>query len=646
MNKKLIAGAICALTLAGAMAKSSSSSDPVLMTVGGNDVRLSEFEYLYKKNNAQQIEPQTLDEYVDMFVIYKLKVADAIAAGIDTTKAFVNEFDGYADDLAKPYLTDKEFADSLRRRAYDRMQLIVNVDHLMLPATDRSGNPSAPKATLDSLRQLIVDGKASFGSLAALHSIDNATKSRNGNMGWITANMFPIEFENVVYSIPDGQLSEVFVTPYGHHLIRRNASRPNPGMVHARHILLRVDQKSPDSVARQRIDSVYNALKQGADFAALASRLSDDTGSARNGGELPWFGKGRMVAEFDSVAFAIPDGTLSEPFRTIFGYHIIDKLGSRPIPSYEESLPAIDKAFEQNKLADLVASRSMSRHYAKYPSTVNREAIDSVHEIIRRAGGINADTRLQLCNLDMTAFEIEGVKLTVGQIAAGLPERELKGVTGSINVFDNLLKRSIETSTLSVARRHLAEQNTDYRNILGEYRDGILLYEISNRNVWNRATTDTAGLNRFFEANRANYTWQKPHYKGYVVMATTDSVADCARAFLEGKSLTGEELASELRERFGKTVRVERVCTAKGDNNIIDYVAFDGPNPKAVSGTRSYWGAWFPYQGRIIDSPEEASDVKGAVATDYQQQLETEWIEHLKSTYPVKINRKVLKKVK
>ncbi len=208
--------------------------------------------------------------------------------------------------------------------------------------------------------------------------------------------------------------------------------------------------------------------------------------------------------------------------------------------------------------------------------------------------------------------------------------------------FEEMTAVCIDESTVALARTRLQETDADYRNLVNEYRDGILLFEISNRKVWDRSSTDIDAQKAYFTAHRGNYTWDTPRFKGYVVFATSDSVASEAKGYLASASIATDSLAHAMNERFGRDVKVERVLTAKGDNAIIDQIAFGGEKAQPVG----KWVAWFPYGHKVIESPEEASDVKAALATDLQQQLEAEWVKELRGKYKVKINKKAIKKLK
>lgn len=649
MRKSVIIGAVAALTAFTAVtapaAGKKKTKDPVLMTVAGKQVPLSEFEYLYKKNNSQQLQPQTLDEYVDMFVTYKLKVADAEAAGIDTLASFINEFEGYRDDLAEPYLVDTQYEDSLLRVAYDHSVQSVDVSHIMVALADAKGNSDTQIALLDSLRSLVANG-ADLGDLAVKYSIDQSASINRGHLGNIIGGQYPYEFEDMAYKTAPGQVSPVFQTRFGHHFIKAGERKPNPGEVHVRHILKLTRGLSPEQAAekKQQIDSVYAAIKGGADFAEAARMHSDDQGSARNGGDLPWFSLGRMVPEFEKVAFELEDGQISEPFQSAFGWHIVERLGHRGVPDFDKVRPDLRKAMDRDIRGKWLADRRVSRFEHLYPVKYDKAVEAEVKDILSVAGLDSvANVRLNAIENNVAAT-IGDEDVTVGEIVEAIGERSVKASDAS-TAYDMVLKQLADEAVLDQARDNLAATNTDYRNLLGEYHDGMLLYEISNRKVWDRASKDTDGMQTFFEANRGNYTWQKPHYKGYIVLAVNDSVLSLAKDFLSNRTFEStDSLNAALKTRFGRDAKAEHVVTAKGDNPIVDFAAFGGPVPPEQKGRRL--NAWFAFQGRIIDEPEEASDVKGAVSTDYQQELERRWVDGLHAKYPVKINKKVLKKIK
>lgn len=639
MKKHLIPVAAVAAAILSATA-ANRQADPIVMTVNGKDIKQSEFEYLYNKNNLQQATPQSLEEYVDMFVVYKLKVADAEAAGLDTTATFRDEYNGYCAELSAPYLRDSLMEQRLVNEAYDHMSRSRNVSHIMMPIGSSKAEREANRARLDSIRKAIVAG-ADFGEMAVRYSCDGSAVRNHGSLGYIMANQYPYLFEKAAYETPVGEISEVFEdAPYGYyHIVKVIDERPATGDVSARHILKLTQGLSPEEAAvkKAQIDSIAALLKNGADFEALARAESEDPGSARQGGNLGFFGRGVMVPQFEAAAYSLKPGEISEPFATAYGYHIVQTLDYKPLPTLDEARAVIDASMRRDGRALLPHKEYLANIRKECGVTPSASVLDKAYAIISGAASQSEALAALAADTDVIASFPSG-DVKVSDVAKRLGSIPM-GVLSL--AFEQMTDICIDESTEAFARTRLQETDADYRNLVNEYRDGILLFEISNRKVWDRSSTDTDAQKAYFAAHRSNYTWDAPRFKGYVVFATSDSVASEAKGYLASTSIASDSLAYAMNERFGREVKVERVLTAKGDNAIIDQIAFGGENAKPVG----KWVAWFPYGHKVIESPEEASDVKAALATDLQQQLEAEWIKELRGKYKVKINKKTIKKL-
>lgn len=639
MKKKpfIISALACAAILS---ASASKNADPVLMTINGKDVRQSEFEYLYHKNNLQQLAPQSIDEYIEMFIVYKLKVADAEAAGLHQTDAFTKEFNGYCAELSRPYLRDSIVEKRLIEEAYARMATSRKVSHIMLPLGSTYDEKEANRMKLDSIRTAIVNGSADFGEMAVRYSSDRSARVNNGSMGYINVNSYPYPFEKTAWETPVGEISPVIEdAPFGFHIIRVEDERPNPGKVEARHILKLTNGLSEEEGAAKKaqIDSIYNLLANGGDFDAIARAESEDPGSAANGGRLGWFGPGEMVKEFEDAAFGLKDGGISAPFKTAYGYHIVQTLAHRGIGTLAEESERIKAAISRDMRSVMPETERLTQLKAELGVKIDTTGLMQARS---RMTGDSPAEQLKSLQTDNTLIATVGNRtISIGDVINYIPSNVLEGANDAFTVLNSGLENKINETVVEETRKNLAENNSEYRNLTNEYRDGILLFEISNRNVWERSTSDIEGLQKFFSANRAKYTWDKPHYKGYVIFATNDSIAGEAQKYLAANQVENDSLVSVMRANYGRNIKIEKVVTGKGENAIVDNVAFNGERPEAPG----RWTAWFGYAGRVIDTPEEANDVRGAVASDYQQQLESEWIKDLRKKYKIKLNKKALK---
>ena len=649
MKKQLLAAGIIAASLFSLSAK---SNDPVLMNVAGKDVRLSEFEYLYNKNKVQQAQSEqsddtqkvkvpTLEEYVDMFVNYKLKVADAEAAGVDTTAAFLNDFIKYRNELAAPYLVDNNVLDSLVAQSYSHMANEVEVSHIMMPNGD--------EAKLDSIRTAIVSGNITFEDAAHENSIDRGTSSRGGYMGWVLSGWYPWNFEEAAYATAVGEISPVINSGLGVHIIRVEKRVPARGEVEAAHIL-RVTRGMPEEIAAQeavRIDSIYKVVTTpGVDFGEVAGRLSQDPGSAAKGGYLGWFGSHRMVQEFDSVAFAMPNGSYSEPFQTSYGWHIIYKHNSRNIGSLEENREKIINTFARDERGNAPRKAYEKQAIKKYNAKLDVKNIDKIAVLAEELGGtLDSAMLAEFAKSKLPVFSIQGKKTTLGELVPTLPTAALKG---GENIKNHIIESSYKLmceKVMDIAREDLADENADYRNLVNEYRDGILLFEIQNAKVWGAAASDGEALDAYFSANKDKYKWDAPKFKSFIVFASNDSTLNEALNYAATlpSTLAPVEFTQEMRTKFGKDVKIERVIASKGENAITDYLAFGGEKPASEN---ARWSCYAAFKGKILNAPEEAVDVRGQVISDFQAELEQQWLDELHKKFEVKVNDKVLEQVK
>ncbi len=575
MNRKHIA----AIALVTASAIGALAKDEVIMTVNGVDVPRSEFEYLYHKNQQQQVDSQSLEEYAEMFKIYKLKVADALSQKLDTMSSFQNEMAQYKSDLAVPYMTDSLFLNSLVKEAYDMSREEAEAFHIMLAKSPNDMEMTAARNQADSILNVLKNG-GDFAELAAKYSVDRASSNVGGRMGYIVSGRFPYAFEKAAFTLKPGEYSEIVESPQGFHILKGGQKRPARGTVLVEHIMKMVPPTATaeqQAAAKASIDSIYNAVVANPEkFEDLARELSDDKGSGRQGGKLSWFGAGMMVEPFDSASFAIQVNEISKPVRSQYGWHVIRKLDAKGPAKLEEMKPMLLKriANPQDERYDLVEKNLINNLRKKHKKLLQKQYLDD----------------------------------------AALKEVEYEW---------------------------LYANEPDYRNLLNEYREGSLLYEASLREVWDKAAKDNDGLNNYFNAHRGDYTWTKPHVKGILVQAANDSIADAVRETLKG--VNSDDDFKAARKQFVGKASMDRILMEQGQNAMVDNIMFGGD---PVTPSNKKYTVYFLYDPTMLTAPETMTDVKSLVTSDYQNQLETDWVEKLKARYPVKVNEKVLKKVK
>ena len=573
-----------------------AQADQVLMTINDKPIMASEFLYIYEKNNQESsLEKKTMDEYLDLFINFKLKVAEAIAQGVDTTDAFKKELAGYRAQATPKYLQDNEAIDSLVELSYNRMAKLRRASHIAVqcaPDADEA-TVAAAQARIDSIRERVTVGLPTkvkkgrktvtvqevedFNEAAVLYSEEPSAKQTRGELGWIQPFRYVYSFEDAVYTTPVGEVTPVFRSPYGFHIAKVQGLRDFEE-VHAAHIMKMTPagdlQRMLD--AQMAMDSIYALLtKDSADFAALAQAHSEDRGSAMRGGDLGWFGRGAMVQPFEDITFDLEENQISKPFQTRYGIHI-------------------------------------SKLYAKR----DIQPLDSMRSDILRK--VQRDQRMQIAHESF-------IRKTRAEY--------------------NLPAEMTDAEVKAYADAHLEEKYSDLRNLVNEYHDGILLFDVSLREVWDKASQDVEGLTAFFKENKKNYVWDEPRFKGHIIYAKDETAAKVAKQIV--KTADPDSVMSYLNQRVNVDsvmyAKIERGIWTKGKSSAIDKYGFK------VKETEYTPNEDYPIVivlGKVIKAPQVYTDDRGKVVTDYQDYLEKTWVANLRNKYSWKINQDVWNSIK
>lgn len=640
MKKSLVRiSLIVAIVSAISMSAAKKTSDPIVVKVGNEEVPYSEFEYLYKKNNAQLQSGMSLDDYIEMFVNYKLKVQAAHDAGLDTSVTYRRDMEQYGERLAGPYMQDKEMLDSLITEAYSHHKKVFSVDQLLIPGGMTEVERKHQRAYADSIHAVLLAGE-DFAEVIERYLSDPTVKQKGfGGPMVFTAGSVPYRFEDEAYLTPIGEYSPVFSTSYGLHILKVKSREDNPGEVKVRHILKLTRDKSPEEAAMQKnaIDSIYTLLKNGANFQEIASVETEDPSGKNMGGDLPWFGKGRMVPEFETTAYALADGEISQPIQTSYGWHIILKEGSKPVESLDNMRQDLTDLLERDYRKGLIIRRAIDKYAKRNKLKTNTKLLEKAKTLVA-SEGLGQEVRGKLADMKGSLMTLGNKTLTMADIIKYIPQTVGDDAVRALTEAYNQGRQQFVSQDMLAT---LPDREPNYRNLRNEYSDGLLMFEVSNQEVWNRANKDLEGLEAFYQQHKTDYTWDKPHYLGYVVSATNDSIATEAVKFLNTLNVEDNQLGTELRKKFGNNAKVERVNAAMGEYPIIDYIAFDGQLPT----TDKRWKAFRQYRGKIKDQPSAAMEVKGRVSVDYQKQLEADWMKSLRERYPVSVDREYLKKM-
>ena len=641
-NKWLLAALLAGNSWFGGWA---TDVDPVIMRVNNKDIHKSEFEYIYNKNSQQQIDHKSLDEYVTLFKNYKLKVAEAEAMGIDTTSAFKNELAGYREELAKPYLIDASVDDRLAHEAYDRMKEDVEVSHILIGLNARTPEDRAEaKKKAESVLAEIKAGE-DFGMLAEKFSEDGSRQNK-GYLGFIRGGRTVYPFEKAAFALQAGEVSDIVETQFGYHIIKVHSRRPNPGEFLFSHIMILVPRGVSDEVKAQKeseIRAVYEELKSGADFATMAKERSEDKASAVRGGELPWVSSGQFVKEFEDAAFALKNkGDITEPVLSPYGWHIIKLMDRRDIKPFEQMRSEITRMMARDERGSMARNAMVAKLKNDYGFSLEESQRAMLMKLAGDLGKVDSSYIAAIHNDQSVLFSFENHSYTVADFASFLS----KGRDVTVNAPDyvsTMIGYMADMEILDFEKAHLEDKYPDFRNLMNEYRDGMLLFEISNREVWEKASKDTEGLQKFFKKNRKKYKWDKPHYKGFLIQCFDAATADDIKNRI--KELDDDSVIVVLNREFNTDsltrVKVERGLFVEGDNEKIDELVFKGAPVKADEKLPIAF-----VSGKLLKKmPEAYTDVRGQVTADYQTYLEKVWVKKLNKKYPVEIYEDVLKTV-
>jgi peptidyl-prolyl cis-trans isomerase SurA len=482
----------------------------VLFSINNQKITVEDFLLTYNKNN-QPGSPsgETIESYFELFLKFKLKVSAAFDAQLDTLPSFKNEFKGYRDQLAKNYLTDTEILDKLIKEAYFRTATEVNVGHIMVSLSEKAipSDTLAAYEKINSIRKRVLAGE-SFEQLAQELSDDPSAKTNKGNIGYFKAFKLPYSFESAAYNTPVGEISHPVRTRFGYHLIKVNNKRTSQGEVKVAHIMAASPQNAPDSskaYAEIRIKDIYTQLKNGAPFDSLAIKLSDDRYSARNGGELPWFGAGEMVPEFEETSFSLTDkGKISEPIKTFYGWHIIKLLDKKAVPTFESIQTELKSKIIQGDRFPIIEKSFVARLKKQYKWHEFKENLVTFYQPDTTGNPVEIGTPKKLLAIQDSIY----TAVNFSQFLKQFP----KTPSGTVlkEYIDSKFSEFVDKSFINFENNNLENNNKEFKQTVREYYEGLLLFEIMEREVWSKASKDSAGLEKYYLSNQNRYNNPQP----------------------------------------------------------------------------------------------------------------------------------------
>ncbi len=621
----------------------------VVVTIGGHPISREEFEANYRKNNSNILyekDKKTPTDYLGLYIDFKLKVLEAQRLGYDTAKAFVDELKGYRKELVKPYMTNVAFNDEMVQTEYHRTLYERKASHILI----RVAPDTTPADTLaawnkiNDLRTKIIDG-ADFNETAAKLSEDPSAAQNKGLLGYFGAFQMVYPFEDMTYKTPVGQVSEIVRTRFGYHLIKVHDERVAPGELKVAHIMKMFPQQaSEETIAKLKLsaDSIWQKAVAGADFAELAKKYSDDKQSAPSGGILNWFTQTNMIPAFAEAAFALKsDGDISPVIRTPYGWHIIKRLELRKTLSFDKLRPELEDKIKKNpsisKYSDEAFDRELRVEYHLNIDEKNfNKLLAVVSDSVKSAGLFSPESQEKGNSL----FTFANLKYTSGDFIDYLKSQNYSPATKNQEAdLKARLDKFINLKLLAYEDSQLERKHPDFARIYQEYHDGILLFNISKDKIWDAASADTARLQNYFDHTTKKYYWND-RFKGLIIEAKDAETRTKIETMLDQKEMSKDEISDIFNTKTNQSVKITDVSVEKGDNPVVDYFIWSGPKPAGFDETTTF------VHGKIAKNElKDLKDAWGLYSSDFQDEIEKEWIASLHKKYPVVINKRVLKKI-
>jgi peptidyl-prolyl cis-trans isomerase SurA len=641
----------------------TNDDDATLLTIDNAKITKGEFVRIYKKNNTKdtQIDNKSLNDYLELFINFKLKVLEAEKLGLDTAESFKKELAGYRKQLAIPYLVDKDVDEKLLKEAYERKKIALRASHILIKLNDNA-TPQDTLVAYNKALDLYNKAKAGedFGKLAKENSEDETTKNTLGDISYFSVLSTVYPFETAAYNLKINEISMPVRTAFGYHVIKLTEKITNPGEVKVAHIMVLVPKDAkPEDVkkAEEKINEVYTKLQAGGDFGKLAIEFSDDKSSAKKGGELPWFGTGRMVPEFESAAFGLKNqGEYSKPVRTAFGWHILKKVDSKPVGTYEEVKSDLQTKLTKDSRAQQSRISLIGRLKKEYNFKLNEKQLAEFYKV--------ADTSLFSGNwkaekaalLTKPLYTLGDSTYNQKQFANYLENTRKKTKVENANqavltmhINDQFNKFS-EEKIIAYEEARLDNKYPQFRYLMNEYHDGILLFDLTDKMVWSKAVKDSIGLKEFYEKNKNSYMWEK-RADVTIFQYANDKAKDETIKLIEkkvSKGYSNEDIVKmETKKDSSALIIIENKLYQKGDNTSIDKIAFNAENALNKTYDINAEKHQILYINKMIE-PQVKSlpEAKGLATADYQAFLEKNWISELRSKHTITVNKEVLSTIK
>ncbi|WP_323788528.1 peptidylprolyl isomerase [Psychroserpens sp.] len=617
----------------------------VLFTVDDESVMASEFVRVYNKNLdlVKDESQKDVDAYLELFINYQLKVKEAKRLELDKDAKYIREFSNYKSQLTKNFMSDSEVTETLVKEAYDRSTMDIKASHVLIRIDENETDTTQVYNRLLELRNRII--KEGYEPIQKeVHDGKNVFAE---DLGYFSAFKMVYAFETAAYNTKVGEISMPFRTRFGFHIVNVTDKRPSLGEVTVAHIMVANNQKDSLLNPETRIKEIYKKLQQGEKFESLAKQFSDDKSSSSKGGQLAPFTGGQLGSqEFEEVAFGIQKkDEVSFPFKTDFGWHIVKLISKKGIQPYEEVKSVFENKVKRDSRSQLINSALAKKLNQRYKVQDNKETLAYFESIVND----NFFKQAWIVPVDLEnekTFMTIGTKtITYADFAKHLFESQRRYLNKPVSasaLINGVYNKYKEDQIIQFHRENLEFENDDFAHVLKEYRDGLLLFDLMEKQVWNAASKDTIGLKAFYEKHKSNYMWED-RVDAVILSSANEKMIEKAIALLD-KGKSTEIIEAELNQDEAQNIISTTGVFELGDQALPTDFEFK----KGVSKIYQHNDAYHVVMVKSVMSKSHKTldESRGRVVSDYQNQIEKDWINSLNQRYKVKVNNKVLKKVK
>lgn len=638
----------------------TSISAQTLFEFGKDKVSKDEFLKVYRKNSMNKqvdySEP-ALREYLNLYGLFRMKVKEARLQQIDTMASIQYELNNYRKTLAKNYLTDDAMNEKLMKEAYDRMKYEVHASHILVYNSQfsQSGDTVALFKKIDSIYNAITKGKADFAAMAMKFSDDAGTKPRGGDIGYITALQTVYPFENAVYNTPVGKISQPFRTQFGYHIVKVHDKRPASGQVQVAQIMIATPKsKGEEGIAnaKKRMDSVVAKLKSGAKFEDMVVQFSEDKFSNKDGGVLNPLSIGDTDPAFEAAAFGLKKpGDLSTPVQTDYGIHLLKLVQKTPIKPFDSLRTSLKRKVENDSRAQVAKQAFLdkikqSNGFKDYPANYNALA-DRIATLPDTGKNANTFSEKDFSNMSEPVFTFAGKNYLQSDLATYAYSLTRGRIVGPRKaVFKDVYTLYLNNILNDFEEHKLIDENPEFKGQMADYTDGIMLFELMDRNVWRKASTDTTGLKTFYETKKDKYQWE-PGFKGAVYIFKNETAMNTGKKLLTKSNMTDEDLVKKMNsDSIPDAVTIQR--GRYEFSKYKDYPQSEIVKGKITSAKKNDNGTYsFVKVDEVYNTntPKSLDEAKGYIVAEYQDYLEKSWHDMLRQKYPMKVNEDVFKQM-